>query len=99
VLITNDSMSFGGSPFIGHVGNTQEIYLKIQEIQQYKYPREEAQSPEESRPKQLENRPITKANHFNSAPNPHGLSHNDQGRRPTEDGHVWAQPGCGRPHP
>jgi len=61
--------------------------------------RRDAQSPEESGPKQVENKPITKANHLNSTPNPHGPRHKTHGRQPTKDGRVWTQPGCGRTPP
>jgi hypothetical protein len=40
----------------------------------------EAQSPEESRPRQRGEQAKTEAKHFNLAQNLHGLGHKDQGR-------------------
>jgi hypothetical protein len=56
--------------------------------------RKEAQSPEESGPKQVENQLIPEANHLSSVPNTHGPRHKAHRRTPTEDGHDWAQAGC-----
>lgn len=57
--------------------------------------RKDAQSPDESGSKQVDNKPITEANHLSTASNLHGPSHNTHRRQPTEDGSIWAQLGCG----
>ena len=58
--------------------------------------RKEAQSLEESGPKQVENKPVTKPNQLNFVPNTHGPSPEDHRRPPNKHGHNWAQPWCGR---
>jgi len=76
----------------GNCGKTHKRLRMCKETK-YKYhftkaQRKEAQSPEESGPKQVENKPITEANLLNSMPNPHGPSHNAHRRRPIKDGRV-----------